>query len=171
MRKYPYLLAAVAIAALALPVVGQVSTRTVVEQIPQPRAGPAVPQQVPAAQSSRSAEPALRGDVLGAATELPPKSIEICIQAALRGVSSVGLDCDLILEQTRTNAPRPSAESALVGGRGEQVEAPNARLENGASRLPSADAVARQLATGEVQGTGNAAGILARGAPPPGGPR
>lgn len=152
------------------------SSPVTVDQISKPRATVApIPQ--PVASSSR----AIPGSAGAEALATPRRGdgapasqlVEICREAGLRGASPEGLNCAAILEEAATQAPRPTGEGALLQlfGQRANVTGP-APAEQGAA---DADAVARQLSSGAVQGASGsqAAGVVARQreAPPASRPR
>lgn len=101
-----------------------------------------------------------------------PEVVEACREAGLRGASVAGVDCGTILQQADAQASQPSGEGALL----QQIFGRRANVTGVGGNVPGAsvdaDAVARQLSTGNAQGAG-AAEIASRQreAPPPNRPR
>jgi hypothetical protein len=98
--------------------------------------------------------------------------VQACREAGLRGTQIEGVDCAAILQQAEARASEPSGEGALL----QQIFGRRANVTGVGGNVPAAsvdaDAVARQLSTGNAQGAG-AAEIAARQreAPPPNRPR
>jgi hypothetical protein len=81
-----------------------------------------------------------------------------------------GVDCAAILQSADARASQPSGEGALLGMTGQRVN--NAAQDTGRSAATvDADAVARQLSTGNAQGTAAGEIVRSREAPPPNRPR
>ena len=100
-----------------------------------------------------------------------PEVVEACREAGLRGAALEGVDCGTILQQADAQASQPSGEGALL-----ELFGQRANVTGVGNSVPAAgvdaDAVARQLSTGNTQGAG-AAEIAARQreAPPANRPR
>jgi len=88
----------------------------------------------------------------------------------LRGAGVEGADCGAVLQAVDARASQPSGEGVLLGLTGQRTN--NAAPDTGRSGATvDADAVARQLSTGNAQG--NSAGEIVRNreAPPANRPR
>ena len=109
------------------------------------------------------------------APAIPPETIEACRKAQAEDrAPPPGLDCVAALQPAAAAAPDRSAEGSLLelfGQRADITGPPT--TQNGGT--VDADAVARQLSTGDVQ-AGAGSGVAAvigreRAAPPPNPPR
>ena len=149
---------------------GQISWRVAIDQLSRPHgAASAIPQ--PVSSSSRAA-PAVEGSGRSGPSE---ELVRACREAALRGVALQGADCAAILQSAEAQGPQASGEGTLLQmfGRNPNVSGGSSARGTGAT---GADAVARQLSTGDGQGAAAsdaAAGVAARQrvAPPPRPPR
>jgi hypothetical protein len=159
------------IATLALfcwsaPLLAQPGSRVAIDQLSRPLgSASAVPPPVSASSREGTGSTALRP--AGAA----PEVVQACRDAGLRGTQIKGVDCAAILQQAEALASQLSGEGTLLemfGRRG--------NVTGVGGNVPAAgvdaDAVARQLSTGNAQGAG-AAEVAARqrDAPPPNRPR
>lgn len=138
-----------------------------VDQLSRPLgSAAAVPPPVSASSREGSGSTALR------AANSAPEVVQACRQAALRGTPIDGVDCGAILQQADARAAEPTGEGALL----QQIFGRRANVTGVGNNVPAsgvdADAVARQLSTGNAQGAG-AAEIAnrQRQAPPPNRPR
>ena len=104
------------------------------------------------------------------AASAAPEVIQACRDAGLKGTRIEGVDCAAILQQADARASQPSGEGALLQMFGQRANVTG--VGNAPAATVDADAVARQLSTGNAQGAG-AAEIAARQreAPPPDRPR
>ena len=160
-------LASLALLCWSAPLLAQPGSRVAVDQLSRPLgSASAVPPPVSASSREGTGSTALRP--AGAA----PEVVQSCREAGLRGTEIKGVDCAAILQQAEALASQPSGEGALL----QQIFRRGANVTGVGGNAPAAgvdaDAVARQLSTGNAQGAG-AAEIAARQreAPPPNRPR
>jgi hypothetical protein len=154
------------LALIAAPVHGQPGSRVAVDQLSKPL-GSATAVKPPVSASSREGT----GSTALSAASAAPQVVQACREAGLRGTRIEGVDCAAILQQADARASQPSGEGALL-----QMFGQRANVTGVGNNVPAAgvdaDAVARQLSTGNAQGAG-AAEIASRQrqAPPPNRPR
>jgi hypothetical protein len=152
-----------------IPAQGQVSWKIVVNQLSRPLLSPApAPQPVSSSSREGSGSGALTANA-GASAAAPPEVIQACREAGLRGAGVAGVDCGAVLQAANARASQPSGEGVLLGLTGQRANnaAPDA---NRSAATVDADAVARQLSTGNAQGNSGEI-IRSREAPPPNRPR
>ena len=134
-------------------------------------AATAVPQPVSSSSREGSGATALRARQ-GAPAAPAPELVEACREASLRGARVEGIDCAAVLQQADAPVSQPSGEGVLLQmfGQRANVTTPDATAS---AATVNADAVARQLSTGNTQGNGAAeiAVRQQRDAPPPNRPR
>lgn len=162
-------LAGAALLSWSIPAQGQVSWKVVVNQLSRPLLSPApAPQPVSSSSREGSGRGALTANPGSSAP--PPELVQACREAGLRGAGVEGADCGAVLQAVDARASQPSGEGVLLGLTGQRTN--NAAPDTGRSGATvDADAVARQLSTGNAQG--NSAGEIVRNreAPPANRPR
>lgn len=174
MPRQPHLVAAITLCALAAHPGWAQRPPVAMEQISaRPAASAAV--RIAPVRGARSSGPSQeRPREGGGAVAIAPEIVEACRKAREEDRPAPdGIDC-LAVAQALGEAPPATAEGSLLqlfGQSGNVTGAPAAQ----AGGSVNADAVARQLSTGEVQG-GSADGAAAivgreRAAPPPNSPR
>lgn len=169
-----YLPATVALVILGAGSVQAQRGAAVVDQISPRSAAAAVARVAPvrgAKSSSRVAETPREG---GTKASVAPEVVEACRKARAEDRSAVnGIDC-LTVVQPDTQARAVTAEAALLPLFGQNGDITGVQATQTTPSV-NADAVARQLSTGDVQaGVANGAAAVVgreRGAPPPNSPR
>jgi len=149
----------------------QLFSRVTIDQLSRPLgSASAVPPPVSASSREGTGSTALRASPAAPAAPAP-EVVDACREAGLRGAQVAGVDCAAILQQADARAAQPSGEGALL-----QLFGQRANVTGVGNTQPTvsvdADAVARQLSTGNAQGA-NAGQIATRQreAPPPNRPR
>ncbi len=173
MRAYAHLIAAIAVSATGTHAAYAQRAAVAVEQI-SPRATASATARIAPVRGAKSSNSAGEVPREGAARTVAPEIIEACRQAQAEDRPAPnGIDC-LAVAQALPQAGPATAEAALlplVGQAGNVTGAPNVQPGGSAN----ADAVARQLSTGDIQaGAANGAAAIAgreRAAPPPNSPR
>ncbi len=168
MRAYAHLIAAIAVSATGTHAAYAQRAAIAVEQI-SPRAAASASARIAPVRGTKSSNSAEEAPRERAARTVAPEIVEACRQAQAEDRPAPnGVDCLAVAQASP--APTVTAEAALlplVGQAGNVTGAPD--VQSGA--FANADAVARQLSTGDIQaGAANGAAAIAgreRGAPPP----
>ena len=170
-----HILSAAAVALLALGANGAWAQRgaIAVEQI-TPRAAASAAARVAPVRGAKSSNSAQEAPRERAAQAVPPEIVEACRKAQAEDRRAPdGVDC-LAVAQALAQAAPVTAEGALLPLFGQSSNVTGAPAVQG-NPFANADAVARQLATGDIQaGAANGAAAIAgreRAAPPPNSPR
>jgi hypothetical protein len=163
-------LAGAALLFWSIPAQGQVSWKVVVNQLSRPLLSPApAPQPVSSSSREGSGAGALTANA-GASAAAPPEVVQACREVGLRGTGVAGVDCGAILQAADARASQPSSEGVLLGLTGQRTN--NAAPDTSRSAATvDADAVARQLSTGNAQGNSAGEIVRSREAPPANRPR
>lgn len=150
---------------------GQVSSRVIVDQLSRPLTSASASPQPVSSSSREAGRGGLRTGAQGASTAPAPEVVEACREAGLRGGQVKGVDCAAILQAADAQLSQPSGEGTLLQMFGQRANVTGAQANRPVAGT-DADAVARQLSSGDPQGNG-AAGVAIRNrdAPPPSRPR
>lgn len=162
-------LIAATVAGFGQPALGQPSRSIGVEQIPAPRLAATIRVQAIRGGSSSSSAARPPEPEVNARPAVSQEVIEAC-QTAQREDRRApeGINCSEVLENFADAVPEPTAEGALLGLLGQRSNITGVNSSRTADAT-NADAVARQISTGDVQAGSGAAAVVARGrtAPPP----
>ena len=165
---------AAALAAAGLQAAQAQGSRVGVQQLTLPRgvsAAVARPEaaRLPQVRGTRGSSATTREGGPQPAIPLTQQMIDICRDAQSGGVAPEGVDCGAVLRAMAQAVAETTAEGSLLTILGQNRTVTVANTQQGG--LVDADAVARQLSTGDIQDTSSmgAAGVVLRqqSAPPP----
>jgi hypothetical protein len=150
---------------------GQMASRVTVDQLSRPlTSASASPQPVSSSSRAATDPTGLKASAQSAPAEPTAEVVDACRRERIRGRQVEGTECAAILAVVNSQPPQPSGEGVLLQMFGQRANVTGGEA-NASAATTDADAVARQLSTGDPQGSGAAGAIMRRDAPPPNAPR